>query len=58
MPSLNKLIPTSSVAPGPDGSSPYSQEPATGACPEPNEYVVPADPSSSETILNISHQVE
>jgi hypothetical protein len=26
---------TDSVAPEPEGSSPYSQEPATGTCPEP-----------------------
>jgi hypothetical protein len=34
------VLTTNSVAPEPEGSSPYSQEPATTPCPEPSESTV------------------
>jgi hypothetical protein len=39
---------TNSVAQEPQGSSPHSQQPATGPCPE------PVDPSCSEAVRNVS----
>jgi hypothetical protein len=44
---------TNSVAPEPEGSSPYSQEPATGPYPEPSESTLHFSSQSphSEPIL-------
>jgi hypothetical protein len=43
---LGSIIVTNSVAPEPEGSSPHSQQPATGPYPEPDESTPPVSPKS------------
>jgi hypothetical protein len=42
---------TNSMGPEPEGSSPYSQEPATGPYPEPTETTLQPQPFSLRSIL-------